>query len=128
MPELQLKVVKNTGDGIWGKALNNLNKVLYSSNGGFFNFVINSKRNALLRASASYEEIASIAKESKRNSVTEKYEKAYDNYLNTLEKYIKETIYTRAQKRVSTIKENKVLSEYYEINSLKGTEYCEYNY
>ena len=62
MPELQLKVVKNTGDGIWGKALNNLNKVLYSSNGGFFNFVINSKRNALLRASASYEEIASIAK------------------------------------------------------------------
>lgn len=128
MPELQLKVVKNTGDGIWGKALNNLNKVLYSSNGGFFNFVINSKRNALLRASASYEEIASIAKESKRNSVTEKYEKAYDNYLNTLEKYIKETIYTRAQKRVSTIKENKVLSEYYEINSLKGTEYCEYKY
>ena len=128
MPELQLKVVKNTGDGIWGKALNNLNKVLYSSNGGFFNFVINSKRNALLRASVSYEEIANIAKESKRNSVTEKYEKAYDNYLNTLEKYIKETIYTRAQKRVSTIKENKVLSEYYEINSLKGTEYCEYKY
>lgn len=128
MPELQLKVVKNTGDGILGKALNNLNKVLYSSGGGLFNLVINSKRNALLRASSNYEELASIAKESKRNAVTEKYEKAYDNYLNVLEKYIKENIYTRAQKKVSTIKENKILSEYYEINALKGTEYCEYRY
>lgn len=128
MPELQLKVVKNTGDGIWGKALNNLNKVLYSSGGGLFNLVISSKRNALLRASSNYEGLTSIAKESKRNAVTEKYEKAYDNYLNVLERYIKENIYTRAQKRVSTIKENKILSEYYEVNALKGTEYCEYKY
>ena len=66
MPELQLKVVKNTGDGIWGKALNNLNKVLYSSGGGLFNLVINSKRNALLRASSNYESITSIAKESQK--------------------------------------------------------------
>ena len=128
MPELQLKVVKNTGDGIWDKALNNLNKVLYSSGGGLFNLVISSKRNALLRASSNYEGLTSIAKESKRNAVTEKYEKAYDNYLNVLERYIKENIYTRAQKRVSTIKENKILSEYYEVNALKGTEYCEYKY
>ena len=26
MAELQLKVVKNTGDGIWGKTLSNINK------------------------------------------------------------------------------------------------------
>ena len=85
MPELQLKVVKNTGDGIWGKALNNFNKVLYSSGGGLFNILINSKRNSLLRASSNYEEITKISNEKKRNSVTEKYEKAYDNYLNVLE-------------------------------------------
>ncbi len=128
MPELQLKVVKNTGDGIWGKALNNLNKVLYSSGGGLFNIVINSKRNALLRASNNYESITHVAKESKRNQITEKYEKAYESYLCALEKYITDTVYTKVQKRVSTLKENKLLSEYYEINSLKGTEYSEYKY
>ena len=128
VPELQLKVVKNTGDGIWGKALNNFNKVLYSSGGGLFNIVINSKRNALLRASANYEEIATISNEKKRNTVAEKYEKVYDNYLNTLEKYITDTVYNRVQKRIGTIKENKLISEYYEINALKGTEYCEYKY
>ncbi|MBQ9279842.1 MAG: hypothetical protein IJ215_02175 [Clostridia bacterium] len=127
MAELQLKVVKNTGDGIWGKALNNFNKVLYSGS-TLYNFVINSKRNALLKASGNYENITSIPNEAKRNSVTEKYEKAYDNYLNTLEKFITDTIYTRAQKRVSSIKENKILSQYYEVNSLKGSEYCEYKY
>lgn len=127
MAELQLKVVKNTGDGIWGKALNNINKVLYSGS-ALYNFVINSKRNSLLKASANYEEITNIPSESKRKAVTEKYEKVYDNYLNTLEKYITDTIYTRAQKRVSSIKENKILSQYYEANSLKGSEYCEYKY
>lgn len=128
MPELQLKVVKNTGDGIWGKALNNFNKVLYSSGGGLFNILINSKRNSLLRASSNYEEISKISNEKKRNTITEKYEKAYDNYLNVLEKYITDTVYNRVQKRIGTIRENKLISEYYETNALKGTEYCEYKY
>lgn len=127
MAELQLKVVKNTGDGIWGKAINNFNKVLYSGS-ALYNFVINSKRNALLKANANYENITNIPNEAKRNSVTEKYEKAYDNYLNTLEKYITDTVYNRVQKRVSTIKENKLMSQYYDINFLKGLEYCEYKY
>ncbi len=128
MAELQLKVVKNTGDGIWGKALNNFNKVLYSSGGGFFNLVIGAKRNAVLRASESSANITKVANEHKRNLAIEKYEKTYENYLETLEKYIKETLYTRVQKKISTIKENKLLSKYYEMNALKGIEYCEYKY
>lgn len=127
MAELQLKVVKNTGDGIWGKALNNFNKVLYSGS-ALYNFVINSKRNALLKANSGYENLTNIPNESKRNSATEKYEKAYDNYLNTLEKYVTDTVYTRVQKRIGSIKENKLLSQYYEVNALKGVEYCEYKY
>ncbi len=128
MAELQLKVVKNTGDGIWGKALNNFNKVLYSSGGGLFNIVINSKRNSLLKANANYMEMLNIPNEKKRNAVADKYEKAYDAYLNSLEKYITDTVYTRVQKKVSNLRENRMLSDYYEVNALKGTEYCEYKY
>lgn len=128
MAELQLKVVKNTGDGIWGKALNNFNKVFYSSGSGLFNLVINSKRNSLLRANANYVEMINIANEKKRNTIADKYERAYDGYLEALERHITDTVYTRVQKRVSTLKENRMLSDYYEVNSLKGTEYCEYKY
>lgn len=128
MPELQLKVVKNTGDGIWGKALSNLNKVLYSSGGGLYNIVISAKRNSLLRVSANYEELSKISNEKKRNSIAEKYEKTYESYLGLIERFITDTVYNRVQKRIGTIRENKLISEYYEMNSLKGSEYCEYKY
>lgn len=128
MAELQLKIVKNTDKGVFGKAINNFNKVLYSSGGGFFNIVMNGKRNSLLKAYANFEDFKKLENENKQKSVNEKYEKVYDNYLNSLERYITETIYNRVKKKVSNIKENQLLSEYYEINALKGTEYCEYRY
>lgn len=128
MAELQLKVVKNSDNGVFGKAINNFNKVLYSSGGGFFNIFMNSKRSSLLKAYANFENVTKMSTEEKQKTITEKYEKAYENYLNALEKYITETVYTKVKKKVSNIKENNLLSEYYEINSLKGVEYGEYRY
>jgi len=113
MAELQLKVVKNSDNGVFGKAINNFNKVLYSSGGGFFNIYMNSKRNTLLKAYASFEDLKKAEKEKKQKTVNEKYEKAYENYLETLEKFITETIYSKVKKKVSNIKENNLLSDYY---------------
>ena len=128
MAELQLKVVKNSDNGVFGKAINNFNKVLYSSGGGFFNIYMNSKRNSLLKAYANFEDIKKAENENRQKNINEKYEKAYEGYLNTLEKYITETIYSKVKKKVSNIKENNILSEYYEVNALKGIEYTEYRY
>ena len=128
MPELQLKVVNKSENGVLGKALNNFNKVLYSSGGGFFNLYLNSKRNTVIKCYLNSEDVSKMGNEAKVKSITEKYEKAYQNYLNTLEKYITDTIYTKAQKRVSNPHENAILSEYYEVNSLKGIDYSEYQY
>ena len=126
MAELQLKVAKNTDDGIFGKALSNLNRVLYSSGGGFYNIIINAKRSSVIKSFSSYKNISSIADENKRNQVTNKYEKTYENYINALEKYLLEIVYNRVQKKVASLSENKLLSVYYEINALKGNEYVEY--
>ena len=115
-------------NGVFGKAINNFNKVLYSSGGGFFNIFMNTKRSSLLKAYANSEDIKKMETENKQKIITEKYEKAYENYLNALEKYITETVYTKVKKKVSNIKENNLLSDYYEINSLKGVEYSEYRY
>ena len=57
-----------------------------------------------------------------------KYEKVYDAYLMMLENYITETIYNKAKKKVSSIKENNLLSNYYEVNSLKSSDFVEYKY
>lgn len=128
MAELQLKLVKNTDNGVFGKAINNFNKVLYSSGGGFFNIIINGKRNGVLKAYANFEDLQKQKSEAKQKSISEKYEKSYEAYLASLERYITETVYTKVKKKVSSMKENNLLSEYYKVNSIKGTEYVEYRY
>lgn len=128
MAELQLKVIKNTEGGFMSKAINNFGKAVYSSGGGLYSLVIGAKRNLLLKAYGNYQEITKIADENKRNTVSAKYDKAYENYLNCLEKYIKENIYNKVQKKISNIKEERIMSKFYEVNSLKGNEYVEYKY
>lgn len=128
MAEVQLKLVKRTDDGVLGKAINNLNKMLYSPSGSFFNIAINSKRNSVVKSfllSESYEKLTS---EKKRNHLMDKYEKTYDLYLEMLERYVTETIYNKAKKKVTSLKENKLLSSYYEVISLKSIDFVEYKY
>ena len=128
MTELQLKLVKNTEGGFMSKAMSNFGKAVYSSGGGLYSLLIGAKRNLLLKAYGNYQEITQIADENKRNTISAKYDKSYENFLNCLEKYIKENIYNKVQKRVSNVKEEKIMSKYYEINALKGNEYVEYKY
>lgn len=128
MAEVQLKLVKRTDDGVFGKAINNLNKMLYSPSGSFFNIAINSKRNSVVKnfiLSESYEKMTS---DKKRNNLMTKYEKVYESYLEMLERYVTETIYNKAKKKVTSLKENKLLSSYYEVISLKSTDFVEYKY
>ncbi len=126
MAELQLKVARNVEDGVFGKAISNFSKVLYSSGGGLYNFIMNTKRNSVVKLFANYQNATSIADEAKRNQVISKYEKAYENYINMLEKFVLEIVYNRVQKKIASLKENKILSLYYEVNALKGNEYVEY--
>ena len=67
-----------------------------------------------------------IADEKKRKAVIAKYEKVYENYLSTLEKYITENIYTKMQKKLSNLEEEKIMAAYYECNALKGIDHVEY--
>ena len=128
MADVQLKLVKRTDDGVFGKALNNLNRMLYSPSGSFFNFAINSKRNNVVKNFMLNEKIEKASTEKKRNQMMSKYEKVYESYLSMLESYITETIYNKSKKKVSSIKENKLLSSYYEMIALKSTDFVEYKY
>ena len=61
MAELQLKVIKKSDNGVFGKELNNFNRVLYSSGGGFYSIYLNGKRNSLLKAYANHEDVKKMA-------------------------------------------------------------------
>ena len=128
MAEVQLKLVKRTEDGVFGRAINNLNKMLYSPSGSFFNLAINSKRNNVVKNFLLTDDMAKATNEKKRTQMISKYEKVYDSYLNMLESYITETIYNKAKKKVTSIKENKLLSDYYEVIALKSSDFVEYKY
>ncbi len=128
MTDVQLKLVKRTEEGVFGRAINNLNRMLYSPSGSFFNLAINSKRNNVVKNFLLTDDVAKATNEKKRTQMINKYEKVFDSYLNMLESYITETIYNKAKKKVSSIKENKVLSNYYEVVALKSTDFVEYKY
>lgn len=74
------------------------------------------------------ENLEKASSEKKRNQLMSKYQKIYESYLTMLESYITETIYNKSKKKVSSVKENKLLSNYYEVNSLKSTDVVEYKY
>lgn len=124
--EVQLKLAKRTDEGFLGKALSNIGKAVYSSGSSLYTLVIATKRSSLIKHFTAYKTSMQIADEKKRNAVVTKYEKTYENYLNTLERYITETIYTKMQKRASNLEEEKIMAAYYEINALKGIDHVEY--
>lgn len=124
--QVQLKLVKRTEEGFFGKAISNIGRAVYSSGSSLYTLLISTKRSSILKNFASYSSVMQVADENKRNSITAKYEKTFENYLNTLEKYITETIYTKMQKKVSNMEEDRIMASYYEINALKGVDHVEY--
>lgn len=124
--QVQLKLVKRTEEGFLGKAISNIGKAVYSSGSSLYTLLISTKRSSLLKHYANYKTAMEIVDENKRNAVISKYEKVFENYISTLEKYVTETIYTKMQKKVSNLEEEKIMSSYYEINALKGVDHVEY--
>jgi len=124
--QVQLKLIKRTEDGFLGKAISNINKAVYSSGSNLYTLLISAKRNSVLKHFANYKTVMEVVDENKRNTITVKYQKVFDGYLSTLEKYITETIYSKMQKRVSNMEEDKIMANYYEINAIKGVDHVEY--
>ena len=124
--QVGLKLAKRTEEGFFGKAISNIGKAVYSSGSSLYTLLISTKRSSVLKNFNTYKNLMEIPEEKKREAVKAKYEKIFENYLNTLEKYIKETIYTKMQKRASNLEEEKIMASYYEISALKGIDHVEY--
>ena len=104
-----------------------ISKILIPTKIGFNGVMISVKRNNLLKA---YEAVKSFKGEdtAKKDSINQKYEDTYALYLESIDKYIMDSIYKKVRNGNASSFEQEALSKYYMITNLKDTQYLEYKY
>ena len=85
--------------------------------------LISIKRNSLIKA---FENYTKNNEGYNKEELEKKYDSAYEAYLDTLDKYVMDTIYKKVKNNTATEFEQNAMAKYYEITSLKESEYIEY--
>ena len=126
MEERSLRVYQDKT--FFSKITNTITKLLIPTKIGINGMLISIKRNNALKAYEAYVGNEKIEQESKREAVVQKFEDVYALYLESIDKYILDSIYKKVKNETANEFERNALSEYYSIVHLKETEYLEYKY
>ena len=127
MEERSLKVFE-ADTTFFNKITNTLSKLLAPTRLGINSILINMKRNNVLKNYDSYISLNEKDDESKKEQVRNRYEESYSLYLESIDKYIMDSVYKKVKKGIATDFEKRALSSYYNIVHLKENEYLEYKY
>ena len=126
MEERSLRVYQEKT--FFSKISNTITKLLIPTRIGINGMLISIKRNNALKAFEQYRQIDSIESQTKQEQITKKFEDVYALYLESIDKYIMDSIYKKVKNDTATDFEKNALSQYYSIVQLKETEYLEYKY
>ena len=126
MEERSLRVYQEKT--FFSKISNTITKLLIPTRIGINGMLISIKRNNALKAFEQYRQIDSIESQTKQEQITKKFEDVYALYLESIDKYIMDSIYKKVKNDTATDFEKNALSQYYSIVRLKETEYLEYKY
>lgn len=124
MEEKSLRIT-GTDKKFFNKITNTLTRMLIPTKIGINGMLISIKRNSLLKAFENYELDGNNYDE---EELEKKYDSAYEAYLEALDKYVMDSIYKKVRNNTATEFEKNALSKYYEVTSLKESEYIEYKY
>lgn len=126
MEERSLRLAKTDG-AFFTKITSTITKLLIPTKIGINGMLISMKRNNVIKA---YNEFNSNDEKKQQNkeALEKKYENAMILYLESLDKYIMESIYKKVKNRTASSFEEEALSKYYNIVHLKETQYLEYKY
>lgn len=122
MEERSLRI-SGANTTFFNKISNTFTKIITPTKDGINSIIISSKRNNLLKVYEALNE-----KELDEEEIEKKYEEVYTAYLETLDKYVLNSIYRKASNGTATEFQRKALSQYYGIVQLKENEYIEYKY
>ena len=104
-----------------------LSKILVPTRVGFNSIMISVKRNSLLKAYEGYIEFDG-EDTSKKDALNRKYEDTFTLYLESIDKYVMDSVYKKVKNGSATSFEEEALSKYYMVTHLKETQYMEYKY
>ena len=124
MEEKSLKIT-GADKTFFNKITNTLTRILIPTKIGINGMFISIKRNNMLKAFEAYQ---SGKENYEEEDAEKKYDTAYEAYLETLDKYVMDSIYKKVRNNVASEFEKNALSKYYEVTSLKESEYIEYKY
>ena len=112
----------------FSKISNTITKILTPTKIGINGMLISIKRNNALKAYEAYKASEDIQNQEKQEAIEKKFEDVYALYLESIDKYIMDSIYKKVKNDVASDFEKNALSEYYSVVHLKETEYLEYKY
>ena len=112
----------------FNKITNTINKLLTPTKIGFNSFLMTIKRNNMMKWYEAYKNIQTIEDENKKENITQKFDDMYALYLETVDKYIMDTIYKKVKSGTASEFEREALSKYYLVTHLKEIDYLEYKY
>lgn len=110
------------------KISNTLTKLLIPTKISLNGMMINIKRNSTIKIYQSYKEAEVAGDVEKRDQLSKRYEESYALYLESVDKYIMDSVYKKVKNGVASSFEKNALSTYYTIVRLKENEYIEYKH
>ena len=122
MEEKSLRI-NGTNKTFINKITNTLTKILIPTKIGINGMLISIKRNNLLKA---FENYKSDNENYNKDELEKKYDSAYEAYLDSLDKYVMDSIYKKVRNGSASEFEKDAMAKYYEVTSLKENEYLEY--
>ena len=127
MEERSLKVLANDTT-FFSKISNTLTKLLIPTKIGINGMMINIKRSNALKMYEGLKEIEKSDDVSKKENLQNRFEESYSLYLESIDKYIMDSIYKKVKNNTASGFEKNALANYYTIVHLKDSEYLEYKY
>ena len=122
MEDTSLKIT-GANKSFLNRITNTISKILIPTKLGINGMLITIKRNSMIKAFEHYN-----LEEDDKESYEKKYEESYEAYLETLDKYVMDSIYKKVKNNTATEFEKNALSRYYGVISLKENEYVEYKF
>jgi len=127
MEEKSLKVY-GADKTFFSKLTTTITKILVPTKVGINGMLISVKRNSMIKSYEAYIENDSLKDEQKREVVAKKYEDTFTLYLESIDKYVMDSIYKKVKNDTASDFEKKALSDYYMVTKLKESDFLEYKY
>lgn len=112
----------------FSKITSTLSKLLIPTRVGINGVMISMKRNNVLKVYENYVEAQKLEDVAKKDIIAKKLDDIYALYLESIDKYIMDSIYKKVKNDTATEFEKEALSQYYAVTHLKESGYTEYKY